>query len=367
MHPLDLDQLRTLVAIADSGSFTRAAEAVNKTQSAVSMQMKRLEERVGREVFCRAGRVTRLTDDGERLLDYARRIVRLHAECLAAFDEGDLAGRVRLGLPDDYASATCRRSSAASPAPIPGRGHGGVRAERRARRPHRRGDLDLAIVTEAEQAGAVETVRGEALLWVGSNRHRIHTEATVPLALGRPNCRWRMRALASLEQAGRPNRILFVSWSSTAVGAVVLAGLAVSVLPESALKPGMRLLGPADGFPALTGCRIGLMRHRGRDPNPTADALAMQIRQSLDNLRGRGGVARSGLQGARHLGRQLGVELGRGIAVGGHAERRRHEDESDDEGVLDRGGSRTVGEEPAQPVRCRSVQGMCGPPSGEPL
>ncbi|RVU16673.1 LysR substrate-binding domain-containing protein [Methylobacterium oryzihabitans] len=286
MHPLDLDQLRTLVAIADTGSFTRAAEAVNKTQSAVSMQMKRLEERVGREVFCRAGRLTRLTDDGERLLDYARRIVRLHAECLAAFDEGDLAGRVRLGLPDDYAerylpeilgrfarthpraevTVVCEPSDVLA---------GRIAA----------GDLDLAIVTEAEQAGAVETVRGEALLWVGSNRHRIHAEATVPLALGRPNCRWRMRALASLEQVGRPSRILFVSWSSTAVGAVVLAGLAVSVLPESALKPGMRLLGPADGFPPLPGCRIGLMRHRSRDPNPTADALAAQIRQSLDNLR----------------------------------------------------------------------------------
>ncbi|MEH3146796.1 MAG: LysR substrate-binding domain-containing protein [Methylobacterium frigidaeris] len=285
MHPLDLDQLRTLVAIADTGSFTRAAEAVHKTQSAVSMQMKRLEERVGREVFSRAGRGTRLTDDGERLLDYARRIVRLHSECLAAFDEGDLAGRVRLGLPDDYAerylpeilgrfarthpraevTVVCEPSD--------------VLAARIAA-----GDLDLAIVTEAEQRGAVETVRGEALLWVTSTRHRIHAETPVPLALGRPNCCWRARALASLEGVGRPTRILFVSWSSTAVGAVVLAGLAVSVLPESALKPGMRILGPADGFPSLPACRIGLMRHRSRDPNPTADALAAQIRQSLDNL-----------------------------------------------------------------------------------
>src|SRR5690349_19021712 len=93
---LDIDQLRTFVAIADTGSFTRAAEIVHKTQSAVSMQMKRLEERIGRPIFERDGRASRLNDDGERLLDYARRIVRLNGECVAAFAESDLAGRVTL-------------------------------------------------------------------------------------------------------------------------------------------------------------------------------------------------------------------------------------------------------------------------------
>ena len=79
MHLLDIDQLRTFVAIADTGSFTRAAEIVHKTQSAVSMQMKRLEDRVGKAIFERDGRLSKLTDEGERLLDYARRIVRLNA------------------------------------------------------------------------------------------------------------------------------------------------------------------------------------------------------------------------------------------------------------------------------------------------
>ena len=103
MHLLDIDQLRTFVAIADTGSFTRAAEIVHKTQSAVSMQMKRLEDRVGKAIFERDGRLSKLTDEGERLLDYARRIVRLNAECMASFNEHELTGRVRLGLPDDYA------------------------------------------------------------------------------------------------------------------------------------------------------------------------------------------------------------------------------------------------------------------------
>jgi DNA-binding transcriptional LysR family regulator len=90
-HMLDSDQLRTFLAIADTGSFTRAADIVHKTQSAVSMQMKRLEERLGREIFARDGRASKLTEDGERLLDYARRIVRLNTECVTSFAETDLA------------------------------------------------------------------------------------------------------------------------------------------------------------------------------------------------------------------------------------------------------------------------------------
>jgi DNA-binding transcriptional LysR family regulator len=100
---LDIDQLRTFMAIADTGSFTRAADVVFKTQSAVSMQMKRLEERIGKSLFERDGRASRLTEDGERLLDYARRIVKLNLEAVSAFATAELTGRVRLGVPDDYA------------------------------------------------------------------------------------------------------------------------------------------------------------------------------------------------------------------------------------------------------------------------
>src|SRR6266436_5269573 len=99
---LDVDQLRTFIAIAETGSFTRAADIVHKTQSAVSMQMKRLEERLDRSIFARDGRASKLTEDGERLLDYARRIVKLNVETIAAFSD-ELTGRVRLGVPDDYA------------------------------------------------------------------------------------------------------------------------------------------------------------------------------------------------------------------------------------------------------------------------
>jgi len=100
---LDIDLLKTFIAIAETGGFTRAADEVNKTQGAVSMQMKRLEELLGRPIFVREGRQSRLTFDGERLLDFARRIVRLNDEAVIAFAKPELTGVVRFGVPDDYA------------------------------------------------------------------------------------------------------------------------------------------------------------------------------------------------------------------------------------------------------------------------
>ena len=100
---LDLDLLKTFLAIADTGSFTRAAEEIHKTQSAVSMQMKRLEELLGRPLFARDGRISRFTPDGERLIDYARRIVAINDEAVSAFTRPDLTGTMRFGTPDDYA------------------------------------------------------------------------------------------------------------------------------------------------------------------------------------------------------------------------------------------------------------------------
>jgi DNA-binding transcriptional LysR family regulator len=281
---LDVDQLKTFVAIADAGSFTRAGDLVHKTQSAVSMQMKRLEERVGRPLFNRDGRIARLTEDGERLLDYARRIVRLNTECLSSFEEAALTGRVRLGLPDEYADRYLPEILASFSRAHP-RAEITVICEPTVMLIERiqSGDLDLAIITHMESIKPAEIVRVEQLLWVTSTRHAVHEEDPVPLALGRPNCDWRISATDTLQAVGKPFRILFVSWNSNAVGAAVTAGLAVSVLPESAVRSGMRILGPSDGFPALPSCKIGLVRNQF-GATPLSEALACEIRQSLDNI-----------------------------------------------------------------------------------
>src|SRR5437016_235377 len=231
---LDVDQLRTFIAIVETGSFTRAAETVPKTQSAVSMQMKRLG--------------------------------------------------VRLGVPDDYADRylpeiMARFSRAYTGAELT------VICEPTVDLIERidANDLDLAIITHVQGQRPAETFRGERLLWVTSSRHPTHQQERVPLALGRPTCNWRRVAIDRLETVGRPYRVLYSSSNAGAVAAAVLAGLAVSVLPESGLRPGMRVLSPADGFPELPSCRIGLVRNP-QESSALSQALADHIISSLDNL-----------------------------------------------------------------------------------
>ncbi|MEX3007091.1 LysR substrate-binding domain-containing protein [Hoeflea sp. TYP-13] len=282
--PLDIDQLRTFIAIVDMGSFTRAATEVNKTQSAVSMQMRRLEERVGKSLFEKDGRINRLTSDGERLLAYARRLVRLNNETLAAFDEEALAGTIRLGTPDDYADrympdiiARFAKTNPNVELTIT------CEPSKDLVEKLNRNELDIALVTHNPKVRNSILVRSEPLLWVTSMAHSVHAEVPVPLAVGRRNCDWRQLGCAALDSVGREYSVLFTSWSSTVVASAVLAGLAVSLLPESALRPGMRILTPADGFPALPPAEIGMIRRPGV-PTVLMDAITDHIAASLDNM-----------------------------------------------------------------------------------
>ncbi|KAF0230318.1 MAG: HTH-type transcriptional regulator [Beijerinckiaceae bacterium] len=281
---LDNDHLRTLIAIAETGSFTRAAEIVHKTQSAVSMQIRRLEERLSREIFMKEGRAAKLTEDGERLLDYAYRMIRLNDEAVASFRQDKLTGRVKLGVPDDYAERylpqILARFTASNPGievmvvcePTPCLVANLAACE-----------IDMAIITHSERRAVGEIIREEKLLWVTSQRHCTHEQRPVPLALGRDTCNWRRAATAGLNQNGIPFRVLYVSWNSAAVGAVVLAGMAVSVLPESAIRTGMRVLTTEEGFPDLPMVQIALLRNPSARDHVT-NALADHIVQSLDNL-----------------------------------------------------------------------------------
>lgn len=282
--PLDLDQLQTFVAIADSGSFTRAAGEVFRTQSAVSMQMRRLEERIGKRLFEKEGRANRLTEDGERLLTYARRMIRLNRETLAAFDDRRLEGSLRIGMPDDYADRFLPEIMARFTRSNP-RVELTVICEPTANLVEhlKRGHLDLALVTHDGSRSPSEVVRREPLLWVTSANHAVHEEEILPLAFGRPNCGWRRAATEVLNQSGREFRVLFSSWSATVITAAVLSGLAVSVLPECALRPGMRVLGEADGFGPLPDCQIGIMRAHSSQTE-LVEALARHIGESLDNI-----------------------------------------------------------------------------------
>ena len=144
-------------------------------------------------------------------------------------------------------------------------------------------ELDLAIVTDCGTSRASEVFRRERLLWVTSNRHSVHLEEPLPLALGRPSCGWRRAAIECLETLGRPHHVAYTSANASAVASAVLSGLAISICPESGLRPGMRVLSAADGFPELPACRVGLIRNP-HESSALADALAEHIISSLDNL-----------------------------------------------------------------------------------
>lgn len=282
--PLDLDQLQTFVTIADTGSFTRTANEVHRTQSAVSMQMRRLEERIGKPLFEKDGRTNKLTEDGEKLLSYARRMIRLNRETLAAFDETSLVGHVRIGVPDDYAEAFLPEIMARFARSNPKVELSVICEDTGRLREHiRRGNLDIALVTHNEEVAPSEIVRREPLLWVTSANHSIHDQTPLPVAFGRPTCIWRRAGTDVLEQMGREYRVLISSFSATVINAAVLSGLAVSVLAECSLRPGMRVLTEADGFGTLPETKIGIMRGLTEHP-ALVEALARHITESLDNI-----------------------------------------------------------------------------------
>jgi DNA-binding transcriptional LysR family regulator len=282
---LDVDQLKTFLAIADMGSFTRAAEEVNKTQSAVSMQMKRLEETLGRPLFARDGRTSRFTADGERLIEYARRIVALSDEAVSAFTRPEITGTVRFGTPDDYADlflpevlARFARTHPLITVDVECL-NSGVLSER-----VKRGEIDLAVVTFCDGAGPGEAIRQEELVWVTSARHSVHLLDTLPIATAQPGCSWRRLATAALEAVDRKYRVAYSSPNSAALNAAVLQGLAVAAMPQFCMKPGMRVLTESDGFPKLSTFEIGMIRKPGKASSAT-EALARHVKEGLGSKR----------------------------------------------------------------------------------
>lgn len=284
-YALDIDQLRTFVAIAELGSFTRAADAVSKTQSAVSMQMRRLEERVGQPLFARDGRQSRLTEDGHRLQEYARRMLRLNDETLTAFAEPEMIGRIRLGLPDDYAERLLPKMLAGFARINPSievvvECTGSTRVSEKIVQ----GELDIGIVTSCHQlSGHGDMIRREQLHWIGSAERCLHDDETLRLGLPADSCYWRQSAIDALDRISRPYCIAYTSANSAVLVSAASAGLAITVMPESALRPGLRVFDERDGMPALPSCEIALMRSE-KAVEPVHDALYDHIIASIGNI-----------------------------------------------------------------------------------
>jgi DNA-binding transcriptional LysR family regulator len=277
---LDVDLLKTFAVLAETGNFTRTAEEVGRTQSAVSMQVKRLEELVGKPLLTREGRSNTLTADGQMLLDYARRMIQLNDEAMTVFTRPEVSGHVRLGTPDDYADrilpdvlARFARTNCKVQVDVDcGTSKGMIEKMKN-------GDLDLALITCEADTANVQVVRTERLLWVTSAKHSVHRADVLPVAFSQYGCAWRQMAIEALEGMGREYRVAYASANSSAINAAVLAGLAVAAIPEICMRPGMRVLGEADGFPPLGLFDIGLIR--SAKSNKAVDSLAAHIADAL--------------------------------------------------------------------------------------
>jgi DNA-binding transcriptional LysR family regulator len=248
---LDPDLLQAFVAVSDLRSFTRAAARLNRTQSAVSMQVKRLEERLGAELFHRSTVHVELSPSGEALLGYARRILAISDEAVARLREHGLHGHVRLGVMDDYGTLIVPALLAGFAALYP---HIQVEMQTglTATMPDRLGDaFDLVIAMHPEGQGGGIFLRKEQALWaVGTTRSALG-QTPLPLALYPPGCLFRQWAVAALDRANLPWRLAFVSHSLGAVEAVAAQGLAVTVVKSGTRPLGLRALSAADGLPAL--------------------------------------------------------------------------------------------------------------------
>lgn len=280
---LDVDLLKTFAILAETGNFTRTAEEVGRTQSAVSMQVKRLEELVGKPLIARVGRTNSLTADGQMMLEYARRMIQLNDEAMTVFTKPEIAGHVRFGTPDDYADrvlpdilARFARTNAKVQVDVD------CQPSRTMVEMVKSGDLDLAMITcECDIANA-QVIRTERLLWVTSARHSVHRSETLPVAISQFGCAWRQMALDSLETIGRPYRVAYASSNSVAITSAVAAGLAVAAIPEICMRPGMRILTEADGFPPLGLFDIGLIR--SAKSSDAIDSLACHIADAMCQL-----------------------------------------------------------------------------------
>jgi DNA-binding transcriptional LysR family regulator len=267
--------LRTFAAICDCGNFTKAAREVNLTQSAVSLHVKRLEDQVGSRLIVRKAHGVGLTEQGEVLLSYARRILALHNEAEQRLGR-DGAGPIRIGAPDYFdfhaLSSLLGQFAAHYPA-VRLQIELGIGPDISALLDE--GELDLAIVSHEIGEGDGVPLCRERRVWAAGRAMRLDPETPAPLALYPPHCRWRKLALDELDRAGRTWTLVAQSAGTAGIIAALDAGLAITVFPEQGLPKKLKSLGSAEGLPTLPDFEFVL--RRGRKASPAADHLADMI------------------------------------------------------------------------------------------
>ncbi len=269
--PFDFDLLRSFVAVADNRSFTRAAARVGRTQSTVSLQIKKLEENLATTLFDRGSRELLLTAEGEVMLTFARQLLRLADEARSRMLEPEVEGIVRLGTPEDFATVYLPDVLAKF-----ARTHPRVTLEVNCNfsvnllEGFSKGEYDIVLVKREPQGptGGIAVWR-DSLVWVGSPVFALHPGQPIPLVLAPAPDIYRKRALAALENVKRPWRIAFTSPSSEGLLAAVRAGLGVTILSKDMVPEGFVLMDTHHGLPILPDAEIALYQAPGSTSRAT--------------------------------------------------------------------------------------------------
>lgn len=290
-HPLpllDLDVLRTFVAIAETGSFSAAANAVFRTPSAVSMQIKKLEDILGRTVFSRDARSVTLTTDGEMLLGYARRMLAINREAVSKFIVPDIVGVVRLGSPDDFGERVLphvlRRFAVTHPSIAVD-----VVIDQSVNLRRRMDDrtLDITLLTNSTgAASSAETLLTEPIVWAGAKGGGAHLREPLPISVWEEGCSWRGGALDALGRDGRNYRVAYMSAHTAGQRAAILSDLAIAPLPKSFITDEMVELGAKDGLPTIGSYSLAMLV--SSDANAPVKAAADHIRAAFEVFRATG-------------------------------------------------------------------------------
>jgi len=281
MNDLQIDWLRSFVACVDAGSLSSAALAVHRSQSAVSMQLKKLEAAVGRPLLARGPRHLQLTPDGQQLLGYARRMLDLQAEAQATLQGETVSGQVRLGVPDDYASKyltpVLKRF---------GPRHGGVEIQLDCEQSTSliprvaTGDLDLALVSR-DHARRGMLLFHEPMVWVGSPQFEVWRRTPLPIAVYEAASLGRRSALQALAQQGRPYKVVYNSSSLAGQIAAVESGLAVAALTQCSAPEHLQVLGLEHGLGPMEPMQVAVYRSKASQGSQAVDSLYRMLVQTL--------------------------------------------------------------------------------------
>lgn len=284
METLDLDLLRTLVAIARQGSFAAASVQLGRTQSAITQQMQRLEEKIGQPLFEKQGRHKRLSDHGERLLGYARHLLAIHDEALRNLQHRQVQGLVRIGAPHDAADTLLPPVLREMAQSFPGMQidiHVG-------RSPFlmeslKQGELDMAISNRADETLEGFVLRSSPTVWLCGADFVHDVARPVPLVLADGPSIFRRLACESLDAAGMAWTPRHTGTSLVGIRAALRAGLGITARGVEQLDPGLRVLGAGDGMPLLPDLVYGLYIR--------SHVVNAATRQIFDNLKARMHVA----------------------------------------------------------------------------